>query len=221
MAVYLDGHQTAEERSAMEKHAAGCGACRDRVRSTDHVRQALKTLPRMKAPAELTTALRVVASRELLRHQTRSTWAGRRRLWTENLRLWINNLMRPLAIPTAGGVISAILLFSVLAPTLYVPVVSANDDIPLSLYTEAEVKHIAPVSIQSEHLIEVVITVDEEGRMVDYSVPNCPSFKNSPLRSSLASSLLLSQFTPATTFGRPMAGKIRMYFRGSHINVKG
>ena len=41
------------------------------------------------------------------------------------------------------------------------------------------------------------------------------------IRRNIESSLLFTKFTPATTFGQPMSGKIRLSFRNSSINVKG
>src|SRR5579864_3829715 len=71
-------------------------------------------------PAELTTSLRVLASRELSRRQG---WS-----WIERLRLVADNLMLPLALPLAGGVFSTVVLFSMwLVPTYPMRGVSTFD----------------------------------------------------------------------------------------------
>jgi len=41
------------------------------------------------------------------------------------------------------------------------------------------------------------------------------------LRHSIENSLLFTEFWPATNFGRPIAGTIRISFRSSHIDVRG
>ena len=66
------------------------------------------------------------------------------------------------------------------------------------------------------------LTIDDQGRILSYIIPDCPHMLKSPtLRRNIESSLLFTQFTPATTFGQPMPGKIRLSFRNSSINVKG
>jgi hypothetical protein len=135
------------------------------------LRRALRMMPVPVPPADLSTKLRVIASREHQRRRVRSSWAGIWENFKQNSRLWISNLMRPLAIPTAGGFVSASLLFGVLAPSLAVPGVAARaNDIPTMLYTEASVKYFIPVGFEPDDLV-VEITVDEHGRMMDYSIP--------------------------------------------------
>src|SRR3712207_1384714 len=95
------------------------------------VRHLLRRLPEREPAADLRTRLRVLASRESARRRSRATWSALYRTWISEVSLFFNNLARPLAIPTAGGFVSALLLFGVLAPMLMSPVaVVAGQDVP-------------------------------------------------------------------------------------------
>lgn len=165
-------------------------------------------------PAELATSLRVLASRELSRRQG---WS-----WIERLRLVADNLMLPLALPLAGGVFSTVVLFSMwLVPTYPMRGVSTFD-VPTMLTTEATVKGTGPIGASGEDVI-VDVTVNGEGRMVDYTIVSGRNMmKDAAWRRNLENMLLFTEFTPATAFGLPTAGKMRLSLRpSSHIDVKG
>jgi hypothetical protein len=176
-------------------------------------------------PPSLKTRLRVVASRELVRQQKMASIPAMWASWRTSYRLWSQNLMRPLAIPTAGGFLSAVILFCLLpigmiSPSLALSVATITD-VPTALYTEATVKSISPVGFNDEEVV-VELTIDDQGRIVSYTIPDSPHIVQSPgLRRNIESSLLFTQFTPATTFGQPMSGKLRLSFRNSSIIVKG
>src|SRR5678809_406058 len=78
----------------------------------EHVSMLLRSLPPREPPAGLNTSLRVIASRE---RQRMLEGRGVRRIcgsWLDRTRLWSQQLLRPLALPAAGGVFSAVVLFS-------------------------------------------------------------------------------------------------------------
>ena len=180
------------------------------------IRTVLMSLPRPVPPAELTTRLRVVGSREAARRRA----ILRPGYWLEECRNWFSNLMRPLAIPTAGGFVSALLLFGLIAPTLVVrEVANAGpvEDVRTVLYTDPTVKSYLPM-LGEGHDVVVDLTVDDQGRLLDYAV----SGTNSPaILKSIQSHLLTMHFNPATTFGQPTSGRVRIWFRSSRIEVKG
>src|SRR5580700_7101900 len=96
--------------------------------------QALHALPARIPPPGLTTSLRVIASRHRQRQSSRSSVT-----WRDRARLFATNLMRPLALPFAGGVFSTVVLFSTyLIPTYPVRGTGATD-VPTALSTEATV----------------------------------------------------------------------------------
>jgi len=93
-------------------------------------------------------------------------------------------------------------------------------DVPTQLYTEASVKSTSPVSFGDDDVV-VDLNIDDQGRILDYKIVDGPHIMKTELRRAIEHKLLFTQFTPATTFGLPMAGKIRISFRNSKIDVKG
>jgi len=140
----------------------------------------------------------------------------------QQMRLVVNNLMRPIAIPFAGGVSAAVFLFSMLTPTLTIRAANAHTDVaPYSwLYTQGTIVDTPPFSFQGEE-VEVLLTIDKNGQITDYS---CAEGKVSrQVMDNIGNSLLFSSFEPPTMFGMPFSGKIRLTFKkvGDHIVVRG
>jgi hypothetical protein len=128
--------------------------------------------------------------------------------------------MRPVAIPFAGGVASAVFLFTMLTPTLTIRAADARTDVPFYwLYTQGTMIDTPPFSFQGNE-IEVVLTLDKNGQITDYS---CGEGKISrQMMDGIGNSLLFSSFEPATMFGQPISGKIHVTFKkvGDHIVVR-
>jgi len=183
------------------------------------MRAALKSLPVRVSPGDLDLRLRIMASQE----------ASRRRLALKHpfgfarqtAQRWLGELMRPIAIPTAGGFFSALLLFGVIAP----PLAMRGDtgliaDVPTGLYQEASVKSSLPFGYDGDAVL-VEISVDEDGRMIDYAMAKPYYLKSPELRRNIETHLLTMVFNPARSFGQPMVGKLRLWFRTNRIDVRG
>jgi hypothetical protein len=67
----------------------------------------------------------------------------------------------------------------------------------------------------------VDLQLDDQGRFFDFTIVSAPGQQNEKLRRSIENSLLFTEFWPATTFGRGVAGTIRISFRSSRIDVRG
>jgi len=68
----------------------------------------------------------------------------------------------------------------------------------------------------------VDVLVDGEGRMLDYSILDGQQWTlDAAARRSIENTLLLTRFTPATMFGQPASGKLRISLRRSHVDVIG
>jgi hypothetical protein len=180
----------------------------------ENLSQMLRALPRRLPPPAFRSSLRVVASRE----RQRRTY-GRTATAMDRLRLFADNLMRPLALPFAGGVFSTVILFSMWLGPMYPVRASSNFDVPTILTTEATVKVTAPIASSGDATVDV--TVDGEGRMIGYTVLSGDVSQDEALRRSIESVLLMTRFTPATAFGQPVSGRIRISLHSSHIDVKG
>jgi hypothetical protein len=185
------------------------------LRNDETISHALRSLPRRLPPPGLNSSLRVLASRERRRRVYGSTIAFR-----DRLRLFTDNLMRPLALPFAGGVFSTVILFSMCVVPAYPVRGSSTFDVPTGLTTAATVKLTAPIAAHAGDVV-VDITVDGYGRMIDYTIVSGNASNNAALRRSIEGILLLTMFTPATSFGQPVEGRIRLSLRSSQIDVKG
>ena len=172
----------------------------------------LRSLPSRVPPAGLTTSLRVLASRERRRRDA---------AWVDRAHLVVNNLMRPLALPFAGGVFSTVVLFSMWLVPTYPMRGETGFDVPTMLTTEATVKGTGPIGATGDDVV-VDVTISGAGRMVDYSIVSGRSAgDDEALRRNIENMLLFTEFTPATAFGQPTASKIRLSLWSSHVDVKG
>ncbi len=220
LSAHLDGCLSDADREELVRHLGQCAACDLRLGQLARVRAMVKRLPSPPPPAHLTSALRVIASRERARILARRNPLG---YWGERLRLFVDNLMRPMAIPLAGGLVSALVLFSMLMPNIRLKADPRINDIPLSLiYTDPKVKEQTPFGFNYDDDFVVAVVVDAEGRAVDYSIPDGEQLpKNADWRRMIQTDLLFTQFTPATAYGRPTMGKMFLSFSRSTINVPG
>lgn len=193
----------------------------DNLRNVDSIGESLRSLS-VKAPSpELRTSLRVIASRERQRRLERRNFATIWRTWRENAQLFVDNVVMSLALPFAGGVFSTVVLFSMFVVPAYPLLSNSDTDVPTVLNTPVAVKSIAPFSVGDTDVV-VDVTVDEQGRMLDYAiVAGASVLANPQMRRRLENALVFSNFTPATTFGQPMISKMRLWFHSSRIDVRG
>jgi hypothetical protein len=190
------------------------------LRSDQALTSALRRMPRSSAPSGLTTALRVVASRERTRTLRRHSWRARFNSWRESLHFRFENVMRPLAVPVAGGLFSAVALFNMWVVPAYPVLAQSTTDIPTKLSTEARVKGFSTIGYANGDLL-VEVTVDQQGNLVDYEIVNAAGQLAMADRRNLENKLVFGRYIPATSFGRPRYSKVRMWVSSSRIDVKG
>jgi hypothetical protein len=185
----------------------------DEVRN---VVRALRALPSRPVPPHLAARLRVLASHELSRQRSRASWRTMLASLRDRVDLTLQNLMRPVALPAAGGVLAALLMFAMLVPELNFRH-NFRNDVPLGsgIYTNASLLEISPFcNVEKEAVVE--LTIDERGRITDYEV------SEGQMTKELANDLMFSRFSPATHFGLPTPGKYYLTFRrGRTIIVRG
>src|SRR5581483_10506869 len=115
---FLDRDISVAERENVLAHIGSCRGCADYLESQISVQMALRNLDRPAVPAQLTARLRVTASHERARRQARRTVATWLQSVYSRVELMFDNLMRPLAFPFAGGLVSAMMIFGLLVPSL-------------------------------------------------------------------------------------------------------
>jgi len=219
--AYADNVLSDEERQEVRQHMHECQVCARDSERFQRIREALRSLPRRTPPSDLTVRLRVAASR------VRTETANGASSWTrlrDRFQLALSNLMQPLALPLAGGLCAALVLFSSLVPTFTPTFASSKTDtvvdVPTMLTTEPSLKYMAPIAFGEADAI-VDLNIDDQGRIVNYSIVSAPG-QTEQLRRRIENSLLFTEFWPATAFGKPIAGTVRISFHNSsHIEVKG
>ncbi|HTW63760.1 MAG TPA: zf-HC2 domain-containing protein [Bryobacteraceae bacterium] len=217
VSAYLDDAVSAEEGRLLARHLSTCRECTLETEHYARIREKLRTLPRRPPPPDLTTRLRVVASK-VRAEAGASPW----RRWLDRRELSLHDLMRPLALPAAGGLCSAIFLFSTFVPMFKsaYTLSSLTGDVPTILTTQPSLKDIAPVALSGGDAV-VDLQIDDQGRIVNFTIVSAPGQQSEVIRRRIENSLLFTEFWPATTFGRPVAGTIRISFRDSSIDVRG
>ncbi|HVX65526.1 MAG TPA: zf-HC2 domain-containing protein [Bryobacteraceae bacterium] len=218
LSAHVDGALSVEDRRLVMNHVETCRDCELRLREMARIRTALRALPQKQAPESLNTSLRVIASRERQRVLLRQRWFD---ATLTRFHLWVENLMRPLALPFAGGLVSAMVLFSMLLPTFTLHR-GAGSDIPVALFTEPSIKaQMAFEDAEYDGDCVVDVLVDDQGRMVDYTVPKGSTLNTNPeLRRAIEKKLLFTEFRPATMFGQPTYGRVLVSFQRRSIEIK-
>jgi len=216
-----DGHVVDTERRDLLVHAASCPECGARREQLRELRAELKSMPVPRVPARLTYVLRSLASKEASRRRRFAGALGRLKSAYATFDLRMQNLMRPLAVPAMGGLVSAVVLFAAMM-TNYQGIARAHSkDVPTILATDASVRVSLDSGLSADE-ITVDVFVDEQGRVIDYAFPEgYGRLQTGDMRRKLENSLLFTVFTPATTFGQPTSGWVRVSFRRSAIDVQG
>ncbi len=216
-----DGHLIEAERREAMAHLDACPSCACHFGQLLEVRAAVKSLPVRRVPPMLRMSLRVGASRAAARRRRYQGLLAACRAWGDLAWFRLNGLMRPLALPAAGGLVSAVLLFSMVMPNFQGLVRAHANDVPTMLFTGATVKSSLQFVVGTDELA-LDVFVDGRGRVIDYAFPEgSQQFNTAAIRRQLESSLLFTHFEPATTFGQPTAGWVRVNLRRSAIDVKG
>ncbi len=202
---------------------------RNQISEDQTLARVLRKLPRRVPSAELRSNLRVIASRarqDAARGPAESAWVVR-------LELFSKNLMRPLAIPFAGGIFSTVVAFSMWLSTGATVHASSGFDIPIpasrrsqvtTLVTkDPSVQKTAPIQAYGLDDVVVDVTIDGSGGMIGYTIVSGNATQDETLKRQIDTVLLLTKFNPAKTLGTPVEGKIRLSLSALHskIDVRG
>ena len=212
MSSYLDCQITRDQMSTLQTHLESCTQCLHRFRALERTKLVLSSLGRKPVPAELALQLRVAVSQQI---------AAVRRSRFEMLRVHWDNAFRALMVPATGGLVTAVLTFGLLINLLMPIPVQDPNDVPTTFYTPPQLQttpfELAVDTARSEPLI-VEALVGADGRVQDYRILSGGDNVGSSI-ANLKNMLIFATFRPATSFGRPTAGRTILSF--SKIQVKG
>ena len=227
ISLLLDCKLPADDREHVLAHIDSCRRCRARFESMQYMRSSLRSMARPVLPPALAAELRVIASHECARRVARRNFAARVQHMVAATRLAFDNMMRPFAVPFTGGLLSALVLFSVLVPSLSFPH-SYSDDPPVAgltsdmqwgdpdvvwLGTTDTHAWLEPASaLIYGNQVSLTLVIDERGRVHDYYL------SGGELTDEMKSMIVLGQFKPATVNGQPTWGLKQVVFtRGQRL----
>ena len=191
-------------------HLIDCGDCDMQRRQIRSLSAAMRNLPTVKVPELAAMKLQVLAS-----HRRKGQLPTAISQWWSRMRLAFDNLLKPLAVPAAGGIMASFLCFGVIVDTLqYRP--DWRDDIPVGLFTQVTMDDPSPFGCLGQDVI-VQLTVDENGRVTDYVLPRGGASPGQ--MQEIGNLVLYTTFTPATSFGQRISSKILVDIH--HMNVRG
>jgi hypothetical protein len=211
----LDRQIAGSERDGVLAHLRVCRDCRARLEAMQSQRSQLRAMKTAQMPAGLAARLRVAASYDRERRLMRASLHLRMQSWYAGFKLFADNLMRPLAVPFAGGVTSAVVCFSLLISLLSFPhdfrdatfftapggMVVAQG--PNGTFQTGNVR-IEPVDAANpDNAIIVELTIDESGKVSDWSV------LRGKMNTDMEELIMFSKFSPAMYLGLPTWGKVK------------
>ena len=221
ISLLLDCKLSAGEREHVLAHIDQCRHCGSRFESMQYMRASLRSMGRPKLPPALASQLRVMASHERMRQIASRNLSTRFAHWGALVRLAFDNMMKPVAVPFTGGLLSALVLFSVLVPSLSFPhshtaeppLAAASSDIQWGdpdgeiVGTSGTHAWLEPGSaLIYGNEVSLTLVIDERGYVRDYYL------SGGELTDEMKSLILLSRFTPATVNGQPTWGLKQVVF---------
>ncbi len=215
--AYVDGDLGLLSRWLMRLHLAYSPELYEQYEdreSAESLGALMRHLSAVQPPAELKTRIKLAVSRE-----------SSPRFWSR-WKLHLDNLMRPLAVPAAGGLVAAVTSFLILMGSVGMGPRMFAEDVPLAFFDKAfvaypEMSMPTPFSVTEETL--VLAFIDGEGDVYDFKViTDDGSGLHPKLKAELASALVTTRFEPAMSFGRPVPGTMLITFRpADSVDVRG
>jgi Putative zinc-finger len=215
----IDGKMPSIEREKVLAHTGACRQCGTRLAALQAQRAIMRKMAQPPIPADLTARLRVLASHERQRQLGRVSISERLRRVASRIDLAFDNMMRPVALPFTGGLLSTLLLFALIMPSLSfsrqnggydfstAPVGSivatpwnqgADDD------AEDFPLFASPDQPKSDYVNIVNLTIDESGRVADWSIVR------GQITDEMKTIIILGRFEPATMFGVRTSGTVQV-----------
>jgi len=219
---FVDQEPSVAEREHVLAHIGTCRDCSEYLTTQQTARAALRSLNAPPVPGALASKLRVMASHERQRQLARVSFTARLKHWHDSVQLYIDNLMRPLAFPFAGGLVSSMMIFGLLVPSLTFQhafadqalftyadgevVVQAPDGTYMSLPESANAPRIQRTDMVLPDTANVVdLVVDQSGRVSDWAI------SRGELTPDLANIIMFGQFNPATNMGVPISSRVKAF----------
>ncbi len=221
LAGYLDGAITSQQHALVHLHLGECSSCRADLEAYGRLARVLAYVAPTAPPPDLATRIRVQASHAEFHRPTP------RRIWAR-ISLVFENILRPLAVPATGGLLTTAFAFAFLVQSLIVGIPMGNipNDLPTGLVQPARLESLAPFPLpgiipghgSGAGLLVIEATLNAEGHVANYRILTGPD--TAAIRHQLDEVLIFSRFQPELTFGEPTpGGQVVLSF--SEVRVQG
>jgi len=219
---YLDGGISPREHSLVREHLTTCQSCQLQLERYRRLSVCLANVHAEMPPADLALRIRIRASQHV-------TPAARLRKAWSTASVTFENFLKPLAVPATGGILTAMVVFVLIAHNVLVgvPVGIVPNDLPLNLVQPARLESLAPFPLPGSSgatgdsgsaplLLEA--TLNAQGQVVSYKILAGPH--DQAVQRQIDQMMMFSHFRPETSFGRPQAGG-RVLLSFSEVRVHG
>src|SRR4029077_4350440 len=226
---YLDGalpeSPGSEGNASIGAHLETCPSCRRELERYRRIQRMMSVASRPSPPAQLGVRILLAVSKT----RPLGGLGGRLRGAKDRLELMLENIFEPLALPAAGGILVALLVFAVVYQGLGtgMPVSAATPDSPTNLLQPARLEVLAGFQMTrleemtrtgGQHPLLVEAMVNADGQAFSYRVISGQVDGN--MQRELDQVLFFSRFRPQMSFGRPTSGG-RVILSFSQIRVRG
>jgi hypothetical protein len=224
ISLLLDRRLAAEERSKVLAHLESCRTCASEFASMQDVRATMRDMAMPTVPAELTARLHVAASHHRASVARRRDARARLEHIGMRVRLAFDHLMRPVAVPLAGGLFSSFACFLFLLPSLSFqhnyglePPIFRPEPSIIAGFTDPDGEIVGVKnaklewgsSIVTRDEVSLTVLVDPTGQVQDWNVYGTESGELTP---EMKDVILYSKFIPATMSGQPTWGLKQLWF---------
>ncbi|HTS66468.1 MAG TPA: zf-HC2 domain-containing protein [Candidatus Acidoferrales bacterium] len=219
--LLLDRQLNHGEREHVLAHIETCRPCARKLESMQDLRATMGRMSNVQVPPELTARLRVAASHYRQSVERRRDFAARLRHFAACIRLEFDNMMRPLAVPFAGGLASSFACFLFLLPSLSFqhnyglePPLFRPEPAIVTGFTDPDGTPVGATNVKMEwgsslvtgDEVTLTVLVDPAGQVQDWNV------YGDDLTPEMKSVILYSKFIPATVSGQPAWGLKQLVF---------
>jgi hypothetical protein len=220
LAGYLDGAIPTSAHERVRKHVADCRDCFGELENYRRLAVCLASVSPAPVPSDLALRIRLQASRE------QSRVSVYRRLWSRAV-LTFENILRPIAVPATGGVLTALVAFVLIVQNILVGIPMGGivpNDLALNVVRPARLESLATFQVpgidspNNSGVMTVEATLNAEGQVVSYTILAGPD--DAAIHHQLDQVMMFSRFTPETSFGYPQSGG-RVLISFSEVRVHG
>ena len=201
------------ERQNALAHIESCRECSAHYESMLQMRANLRSMAAPAMPARIRVNLRDLAAQERIRQMSRMSFPERLQNWLSSAQIRLDNMMRPVALPFAGGVLSALLLFGTWIPTITATPRTYGMDVSAPIFTDPSLNLNRSNPVPHGPNVVVQLIIDERGKVADYVVIQGQDSEE------LRNFILFSNWNPGTFFGKPTWGTA--LWSREEIQVKG